>query len=94
MIIDARPPFEVIKVLDTGPITDHANFARNSRGQFAYVTVGGLNLVKRLSYLYAFETDWLLGRRDSNLSHSGIEIRQNSQPGAADRNSASRNQIC
>ena len=38
--------FEVIKVLDTGPITNHVNFARNSRGQFAYVTVGGLNVVK------------------------------------------------
>jgi YVTN family beta-propeller protein len=46
MIFNARPPFEVIKVLDTGPITNHINFARNSRGQFAYVTVGGLNLVK------------------------------------------------
>ena len=46
MIFNARPPFEVIKVLDTGPITNHVNFARNSRGQFAYVTVGGLNLVK------------------------------------------------
>jgi YVTN family beta-propeller protein len=45
-IFNARPPFEVIKVLDTGPITNHVNFARNSRGQFAYVTVGGLNLVK------------------------------------------------
>jgi YVTN family beta-propeller protein len=46
MIFNARPPFDVIKVLDTGPITNHVNFARNSRGQFAYVTVGGLNLVK------------------------------------------------
>jgi YVTN family beta-propeller protein len=46
MIFNARQPFEVIKVLDTGPITNHVNFARNSRGQFAYVTVGGLNLIK------------------------------------------------
>jgi len=46
MIFNARPPFEVMKVLDTGPITNHVNFARTPRGQFAYVTVGGLNLVK------------------------------------------------
>ena len=42
----AKPPFDVLKVLDTGPITNHVNFARNARGQFAYVTVGGLNEVK------------------------------------------------
>jgi YVTN family beta-propeller protein len=46
MAFNARPPFQVLKVLDTGPITNHANFARNARGQFAYVTVGGLNLVR------------------------------------------------
>lgn len=33
-------------VLDTGPITNHVNFADNSNGKFAYVTVGGLNHVK------------------------------------------------
>jgi YVTN family beta-propeller protein len=43
---DANPPFEVIRILDTGPITNHVNFAHNSKGTFAYVTVGGLNLVK------------------------------------------------
>jgi YVTN family beta-propeller protein len=46
MAFNARPPFDVLKVLDTGPITNHVNFARTARGQFAYVTVGGLNLVK------------------------------------------------
>jgi YVTN family beta-propeller protein len=48
MVFNARPPFDVLKVLDTGPITNHVNLARNARGQFAYVTVGGLNLVKVL----------------------------------------------
>ena len=43
---DAKPPFVIQKVLDTGPITNHVNFAVTSKGQFAYVTVGGLNLVK------------------------------------------------
>lgn len=33
-------------VLDTGPLTNHVNFANNSLGLFAYVTVGGLNQVK------------------------------------------------
>src|ERR1700719_3438161 len=46
MIFDAKPPFAVIKTIDTGPITNHVNFARNSKGLFAYVTVGGLNVVK------------------------------------------------
>jgi YVTN family beta-propeller protein len=46
MVFDARPPFAVLKTLDTGPITNHVNFARTTRGAFAYVTVGGLNEVQ------------------------------------------------
>jgi YVTN family beta-propeller protein len=46
MAFDARPPFTVLKTLDTGPITNHVNFVRTAKGQFAYVTVGGLNLVR------------------------------------------------
>jgi YVTN family beta-propeller protein len=42
----ARPPFAVLKILDTGPITNHVNFIRTDKGQFAYVTVGGLNQVQ------------------------------------------------
>ena len=45
-VFDARPPFSVLKTIDSGPITNHVNFARNSRGTFAYVTVGGLNEVQ------------------------------------------------
>ncbi len=45
-VFDARPPFSVLKMLDTGPITNHVNIVRNAHGQFAYVTVGGLNEVK------------------------------------------------
>jgi YVTN family beta-propeller protein len=45
-IFHAQPPFTVIKTIDTGPITNHVNFARNSKGLFAYVTIGGLNVVK------------------------------------------------
>jgi YVTN family beta-propeller protein len=50
-VFDARPPFSLLKTLDTGPITNHVNIARNANGQFAYVTVGGLDEV------LAFRTD-------------------------------------
>jgi YVTN family beta-propeller protein len=53
MVFNARPPFDVLKVIDTGPITNHVNIARNANGQFAYVTIGGLNEVK------VFKTDTL-----------------------------------
>jgi YVTN family beta-propeller protein len=46
MVFDAQPPFSVLKSFDTGPITNHVNFAHNANGTFAYVTVGGLNEVK------------------------------------------------
>ena len=46
VVIDARPPFGTLKVIDTGPITNHVNFADNAHGRFAYVTVGGLNQVQ------------------------------------------------
>jgi len=45
-VFDAHPPFNVLKTLDTGPITNHVNIAHNTNGTFAYVTVGGLNQVK------------------------------------------------
>jgi YVTN family beta-propeller protein len=45
VVINARPPFNTLKILDTGPITNHVNFADNAKGKFAYVTVGGLNAV-------------------------------------------------
>jgi YVTN family beta-propeller protein len=45
-IYSAKPPFEQKAVLDTGPITNHVNFANNRNGKFAYVTIGGTNEVK------------------------------------------------
>jgi YVTN family beta-propeller protein len=45
-VFDARPPFRILGSFDTGPITNHVNFARTPKGTFAYVTVGGLNQVK------------------------------------------------
>jgi YVTN family beta-propeller protein len=46
MVFAAKPPFQMLRVIDTGPITNHVNFVRTPNGQFAYVTIGGLNQVK------------------------------------------------
>src|SRR5258708_27517913 len=51
MVFNARPPFNVLKVIDSGPITNHVNLVRNEREQLAYVTVGGRNEVQ------AYRTD-------------------------------------
>ncbi|ASL46375.1 Virginiamycin B lyase [Burkholderia sp. AD24] len=45
-VFDAHPPFALLKTLQTGPITNHVNFAANANGTFAYITVGGQNAVK------------------------------------------------
>jgi YVTN family beta-propeller protein len=45
-VIRAEPPFDVLATLETGPITNHVNIVRNKNGQFAYITVGGENVVK------------------------------------------------
>jgi YVTN family beta-propeller protein len=45
-VFSAKPPFEQKAVLNTGPISNHVNFANNRNGKFAYVTIGGPNEVK------------------------------------------------
>src|SRR6201993_441694 len=45
-VFNAKPPFAQKAVLDTGPITNHVNFANNRNGKFAYVTIGGADEVK------------------------------------------------
>jgi YVTN family beta-propeller protein len=45
-VFHAYPPFDVVATLNTGPITNHVNIVRNKNGQFAYVTIGGENVVK------------------------------------------------
>jgi YVTN family beta-propeller protein len=45
-VFDAKPPFKTLRVMATGPITNHVNFASTASGLFAYVTIGGLNQVK------------------------------------------------
>jgi YVTN family beta-propeller protein len=53
MVFSAEAPFDVLRVMETGPITNHVNFVSTPAGQLAYVTIGGLNQVK------AFRTDTL-----------------------------------
>jgi len=45
-VFSVKPPFEQLALLDTGPITNHVNFANNGNGKFACVTIGGTNQVK------------------------------------------------
>jgi len=45
-VFSAKPPFEQLALLETGPITNHVNFANNGNGKFAYITIGGANQVK------------------------------------------------
>jgi YVTN family beta-propeller protein len=45
-VFSALPPFALLQTIDSGPITNHVNVVRNANGQFAYVTVGGLNQVR------------------------------------------------
>ena len=66
MVFDAQPPFSVLKTTDTGPITNHVNFAQNARGTFAYVTVGGLNEVQ------VFRTDDFSESCNDTLSNKVI----------------------
>jgi hypothetical protein len=51
VVFNARPPFNVLREIETGAITNHVNFALTRQGQLAYVTIGGLNEVQ------AFRTD-------------------------------------
>lgn len=50
-VFEAKPPFALVKTIETGPITNHVNFATTAKGTFAYVTIGGTNEVK------VFKTD-------------------------------------
>ncbi|WP_377805993.1 YncE family protein [Azospirillum sp. A29] len=45
-VFSAEAPFDLIRTIDTGPITNHVNLVTNRNGSFAFVTVGGLNEVK------------------------------------------------
>jgi YVTN family beta-propeller protein len=45
-VMSATPPFRILNTLDTGPISNHVALVDNASGSFAYVTVGGENVVK------------------------------------------------
>jgi YVTN family beta-propeller protein len=40
-VVSAKPPFQTLTTLETGPITNHVTFVDNAKGHFAYITVGG-----------------------------------------------------
>ena len=44
--LSTKPPFAVLRTVDTGPRSNAVNFVSNDDGQFAYVSVGGLGVVK------------------------------------------------
>src|SRR5215471_630957 len=46
VVFNARPPFNVLREIDVGPLANHVNFALTRHGQLAYITVGGLNQVQ------------------------------------------------
>lgn len=45
-VMQGLPPFKVTATLSSGPVTNHVALADTSAGNFAYVTVGGLNVVR------------------------------------------------
>jgi YVTN family beta-propeller protein len=45
-VMSARPPFGILATINTGPITNHVALVENAHGKYAYVTVGGENVVK------------------------------------------------
>ena len=49
--------FSILATLDTGPITNHVTLVDNANGKFAYISVGGENVVK--VYRRARSRSWL-----------------------------------
>jgi YVTN family beta-propeller protein len=44
-VVSAKPPFQTLTTLETGPISNYVTFITNSSGRFAYISVGGTNQV-------------------------------------------------
>jgi len=45
-VMSAEPPFQIRATLDCGPLCNHAALVDNANGKFAFVTVGGENVVQ------------------------------------------------
>jgi YVTN family beta-propeller protein len=45
-VMSAEPPFQILTTLVTGPITNHVALVENDKGNFAYISVGGENVIK------------------------------------------------
>src|SRR5215471_7992981 len=45
-VMSGEPPFRILATIDCGPLCNHVALVDNANGKFAYVTVGGENVVK------------------------------------------------
>jgi YVTN family beta-propeller protein len=45
-VMSGEPPFRILSTLDCGPLCNHVALVENANGRFAYITVGGENIVK------------------------------------------------
>jgi YVTN family beta-propeller protein len=45
-VMSAEPPFQIRATLDCGPLCNHVALVDNANGKFAYITVGGENVVQ------------------------------------------------
>jgi YVTN family beta-propeller protein len=66
-IMSAQPPFRILSTLNTGPISNHVALVDNVKGQFAYVTVGGENVVK--IYRREPKPEWIASIPTGDLPH-------------------------
>ena len=66
-VMSAKPPFRILDTLDTGPISNHVALVDNVNGKFAYVTVGGENVVK--VYRRGEQPDWIATIPTGDLPH-------------------------
>jgi YVTN family beta-propeller protein len=45
-VMSAAPPFRILATLQTGPLSNHVALVDNAQGKFAYLTIGGENVIK------------------------------------------------
>ena len=68
-IVSAKPPFQTLATLKTGPITNHVTFVNNSKGRFAYITVGGEDEVQVYSRDQGLEPKLVATIKTGDLPH-------------------------
>lgn len=66
-VMGTEPPFPILATLEPGPICNHVSLVDNAKGKFAYVTVGGENLVK--VYRRGERPAWVVSIPTGDLPH-------------------------